>query len=99
MDRILIILGNQLFPIEYIKELKATDIYMREDMSLCSYEKHHKHKIILFLSAMRSYRDELEKKNFNVHYEELKSSNSGSYIEYLTKFLNKNRNNLQSYDS
>ena len=91
MDRILIILGNQLFPIEYIKKLKPDSIYMREDMSLCSYEKHHKHKIILFLSAMRSYRDELEKNNLNVHYEELNRYNSESYIVYLVKFLNKNK--------
>ena len=91
MDRILIILGNQLFPIKYIKEFKPTSIYMREDMGLCSYEKHHKHKIVLFLSAMRSYRDELEKNNLNVHYEELNPSNSESYIVYLTNFLNKNK--------
>ena len=42
-----ICLGNQLFPIEYLKKHKIKSVFMREDMGLCTYERHHKHKIIL----------------------------------------------------
>ena len=58
MPNALIILGNQLFPIEHIKKIKPNCIYMREDYQLCTFQKHHKHKITLFLSAMRSYKDD-----------------------------------------
>ena len=47
-----IVLGNQLFPIEHIKKIKPKLVYMREDLGLCTYQKHHKHKIILFLSTI-----------------------------------------------
>ena len=54
-------LGNQLFPIEYLKQFNIKHVFMKEDIDLCTYEKHHKQKITLFLSAMRSYRDMLKK--------------------------------------
>ena len=44
---------------------------MAEDFGLCSYEKHHKHKIIFFLSSMRSFRDELRSKGFQVLYKKI----------------------------
>ena len=66
-----IVLGNQLFPIDQIKKIQPTKVFMREDMGLCTYERHHKHKIILFLSAMRSYRDELKKNKIDIEYQEL----------------------------
>ena len=85
MINTLVILGNQLFPISYIRKIAPKAIYMREDMGLCSYQLHHKHKIILFLSSMRSYRDELIKQRFNVHYEELKIDKSATYTSSLKK--------------
>ena len=51
MNSMHVILGNQLFPIKYIKQIKPEIVFMKEDFGLCTYEKHHKHKIILFLSA------------------------------------------------
>ena len=80
-------LGNQLFPIKYLKKHKINNVFMKEDMQLCTYETHHKHKIILFLSAMRSYRDLLEKNNINVHYEQLKPSDSDVYVDSLMKYI------------
>ena len=35
---------------------------MAEDFELCTYEKHHKHKLILFLSSMIKYASELKSK-------------------------------------
>ena len=61
--KIHICLGNQLFPVDILKKYKIKSVFMREDMRLCTYQRHHKHKIILFLSAMRSYRDMLIKNN------------------------------------
>ena len=49
---------------------------MAEDFKLCTYEKHHKHKLILFLSSMRKYASELKNKKFNVKYYQLKKENS-----------------------
>ena len=34
---------------------------MAEDYQLCTYEKHHKQKILFFLSSMRSYAEGLKK--------------------------------------
>ena len=90
MNSMHVILGNQLFPIKYIKQIKPEIVFMKEDYGLCTYEKHHKHKIILFLSAMRSYRDELKKNNINMHYEEL-SDNTDTYKESLIKFIQSKR--------
>ena len=74
-NHLLLILGNQLFDpaviVQFGKKNPITNIFMREDNELCTYYRFHKHKIIFFLSAMRTYKEELEKKSFQVHYEEL----------------------------
>ncbi len=41
---------------------------MAEDYHLCTYVKHHRQKILLFLSAMRSYAEELKKANLTLTY-------------------------------
>ena len=57
---------------------------MAEDYGLCTYEKHHKHKIILFLSAMRSFADELKKNSFSVIYKKINDADFKlDYIEKL----------------
>ncbi len=67
--KIFVILGNQLFNPSFFLQFKKDHIFfLSEDLGLCTYEKHHKQKILLFLSAMRSFRDELEKNGFEVIY-------------------------------
>ena len=61
-----LLLGDQLFPQTYLHKYKKDFFYMSEDIGLCTQERFHKHKIILYLSAMRSYRDDLIKNNFNI---------------------------------
>ena len=62
--KLFFILGNQLFPLKNLDNYKKNHtIFMAEDYELCTYEKHHKLKILLFLSAMRSYADNLKKIN------------------------------------
>ena len=87
--KIHLVLGNQLFPVDYLKQLNIKHVFMREDMNLCTYEKHHKQKIALFLSSMRSYRDELKKNKITTEYCELMDYNSMTYEEYLKRYLDK----------
>ena len=78
--KLFFILGNQLFPIQHLNSFKNDHIiFMSEDYQLCTYEKHHKLKILLFLSSMRSFRDELKSNNFKVHYEDVNSKFKTSY--------------------
>ena len=91
---LLVLLGNQLFPIDEIKKLDTNQIFMAEDYNLCTYEKHHKLKILMFLCAMREKRDELIKNHFNVFYSEI--SNDDFLIPYeekLKKYIIKNKIN------
>jgi len=86
-----ITLGNHLFPLKYLKKIDSKVIFMREDMGLCTYQKHHKQKIILFLSSMRSYKDELEEANYKVHYEYINIGITDTYIESLIKYIKSNK--------
>ena len=68
---LLIILGNQLFNPMFLKKIKFDFIFMAEDYELCSYVKHHKLKILMFLLSMREYCVELRQNNHKVIYESL----------------------------
>ncbi len=68
---LLIILGNQLFNPIYLKKIKFDLIFMAEDYELCSYVKHHKLKILMFLLSMREYCAELRQNKYKVIYESL----------------------------
>ena len=86
-----IILGNQLFPISYIQKYKSCHFFMAEDYELCTYFKFHKHKLILFLSAMREYRDLLVKSNFICKYYKLDEQKvSYKYEKKLELFIKEN---------
>ena len=85
--KLFIILGNQLFSPKYLKKYKDHTFFMAEDYDLCTYEKHHKLKILLFLSSMRSFRDELKSNNFKVHYEDVNSKFKTSYEKKIEKII------------
>ena len=82
---LLLILGNQLFPIEHIKKTKVKKIFMAEDFGLTNYHKHHKLKILMFLWAMRQYRDELVENGYTVYYFSIEDKNFK--ISYEDKLL------------
>ncbi len=86
--KLFIILGNQLFHPQYFKKYKDHTFYMAEDYDLCTYEKHHKLKILLFLSSMRSFRDEIKSQNFKVIYEDVGSKFKTSYEKKIEKIIN-----------
>ena len=58
-NKLLLILGNQLFPINEISKTDCKTIVMKEDLGLATDYFHHKLKIHMFFVAMREYRDEL----------------------------------------
>ena len=87
--KLFFILGNQLFPTKYLDRFKKDHLFfMAEDKGLCTYEKHHKQKILLFLSAMRSFRDELEGNGFEVIYKKIEDDDFGeAYTVKLKKLI------------
>lgn len=93
--RLLVILGNQLFaPAELrdaLGDRAVPPIFMAEDQGLCTYARHHKLKLVLFLAAMRSHADQLRDAGFEVHYVKLDDQPSGgkapSYEQKLADYL------------
>ena len=85
--KLFLILGNQLFSARYLKEFVDHTFYMSEDLGLCTFQKHHKLKILLFLSSMRSYRDELKNKKFRVIYNDCYKDFKVSYEKKLEKII------------
>ena len=67
MNSLLIVLGNQLFDKKFHPD-DVTNIFMCEDLMLCTNVKHHKKKLAFFLSTMREYKDEMTKSGYNVSY-------------------------------
>ena len=91
MNDIFIVLGNQLFDPLYLKNYKDCKIFMAEDLGLCTYEKHHKLKILHFLSSMRSYNDLLKSKGFKTDYYDCKNNFSNKYEDKLKKSIKENK--------
>ena len=60
---------------------------MAEDVGLCTYVRHHQQKIVLFLAAMRAYRDALIDAGFDVRYHELEPDTDLSYEDRLQAAL------------
>lgn len=91
MKKIFIVLGNQLFNPSYFEKFRNDHLFfICEDFHLCTYQKHHKHKILLFLSAMRSFADELKKKKFEVIYKSIEEMDfKESYVDKLFKEIEK----------
>ena len=73
--KLFFLLGNQLFSEKYLEKYKKDHFFfMAEDYELCTYEKHHKQKILLFLSSMRSYADVLKKNKYQIEYSSIEDS-------------------------
>ena len=85
--KLFLTLGNQLFNPKYFSKYKDHIFFMAEDYGLCTFEKHHKLKILLYLSSMRSFRDELRSKNFNLIYKDIKKDFDIPYEKKLEKTI------------
>ena len=90
MKSLFVILGNQLFDTKYIRDFKNSTFFMCEDYELCTYQRHHKLKILLFLSSMRSYADLLKKEKYKIKYFDLDNDFKVSYEIKLKNFIIKN---------
>lgn len=98
MDAALIILGNQLFPVSKIKNTKIKSVFMAEDHGLCTHFKYHKHKIIFFLSSMRTYADELRKEKIQTtYYDTNHPLFKKSFEDKLLDFLKENESITKLY--
>ena len=84
---LLVVFGNQLFPLEHLDDVDIAGVFMAEDMGLCTYERHHQQKIVLFLAAMRHYADSLLERGFDVQYRELDPADARPYEDKLEDTL------------
>lgn len=86
--KLAIVLGNCLFPShEPLEPDHETLFFMAEDTGLCTHFRYHKHKLVLFLSAMRSHQLQIERSH-PVAYWELNADNQSlSYEDKLKKTL------------
>ena len=91
--KLFFILGNQLFPLKYLDRFKKDHLFfMAEDNELCTYEKHHKQKILLFLSSMRSHADTLKKSKFQLSYLKIEDKEfKDDYFKKLKKIINQKK--------
>ena len=91
--KLFIILGNQLFPLKYLNRFKKDHLFfMAEDNGLCTYEKHHKLKILLFLSSMRSFYENLKKNSFKITYSKIEDAAfKDDYLLKIKKILKKKK--------
>lgn len=89
--KLALILGNCLFPDhERLNPNSSTLFFMAEDDGLCTHFQYHKHKLVLFLSAMRSHAEEIEK-NYSISYQKLSNKNrEQSYEDKLREALKEN---------
>ena len=87
--KLFFILGNQLFPLKYLDRFKKDNMFcMVEDYGLCTYEKHHKQKILLFLSSMRSYADNFKKNKLKLDYIKIEGKEfKDDYFKKLKKII------------
>ena len=91
--KLFFILGNQLFPPKYVIRFKKDHLfYMAEDYELCTYEKHHKQKILLFLSSMRSYAEKLKSDKYKIEYSKIDDKEfKDDYFKKLKKIINQKK--------
>jgi len=89
--KLALILGNCLFPDHSRLGAKGNTLFfMAEDAGLCTHFKYHRHKLVLFLSAMRSHADDIEKTNPITYYPLSEASMDLSYEDKLQNTLEEN---------
>ena len=65
---ILLILGNQLFPMSFLEQTGVKQVVMIEDRFLCEHFVYHQQKLVLVLAAMRAYAQQLQEQGFELTY-------------------------------
>ena len=94
MANLLLTLNNQLFSPEHIKtNYKSKDkltVFLKEDYELLNYHQFHKHRTILYISGLRTYKAELETKKYDVDHYPL-ANNKESIETTLLNSIKKNK--------
>lgn len=85
--RLLVLLGNQLFPAKEVARAQAQSVFMAESMAMCRRYAAHQHKLVLVLSAMRSRADALRRAGHEVHYVHLLESGDAGFGSLLERHL------------
>ncbi len=90
MKHLILVLGDQLSP--NLSSLKAGNrehdlVVMIEAVSEATYVPHHKQKLVLVLSAMRHFAQELRAAGWRVHYETLSSPGYANFTSALLALL------------
>lgn len=93
MNRLLVLLGNQLFPNELIEQTEPDVIFMAESDKICRQYRAHQHKLVLVLSSMRSKAEALREAGHEVVYTRLEDAGGESFSSMLSQHLSK-----QSYE-
>lgn len=82
--KLAVVLGNCLFPEHTALNPDAqTLFFMAEDAGLCTHFRYHKHKLMLFLSAMRSHADEIRKDHHLIYHQLDQQNQNISYEDKL----------------
>ncbi len=86
--KLVIILGNCLFPNH--RQISDPDslFFMAEDAGLCTHFPYHKQKLVLFLSAMRSHADQIRKHSKLIYWKLDPQNIELSYEDKLYSTLN-----------
>ncbi len=86
-DKLVLIPGNCLFhDLSAVEPESSSLFFMAEDRGLCTRFIYHKHKLVMMLSAMRSYRDWLAERLDLVYYG-IEDATDRSYKEKLAYVL------------
>ncbi len=81
---LLLLLGNQLFSESEIAKTGCHQVFMAEDLGLCTEHRHHKLKILMFFTAMRAHRDALREAGYTVYYHAIEDPDfTHSFVQKL----------------
>jgi deoxyribodipyrimidine photolyase-related protein len=81
---LILLLGDMMFP-SHEDFPDNAPVFMREDIGLCTRVRHHQQKIVLYLSVMRHYAEDLGRR---VIYQKLEDDGK-SYLEALAEVCEK----------
>lgn len=98
MKRLALILGDQLFDDghEGLSPNADTLFFMAEDYGLCTHYQYHKHKLVLFLAAMRSHADALRDNGLEIVYHQLTEENKEQTYEEKLKATLKDYSDIET---
>lgn len=87
-QKLALILGNCLFRDHgRLNPDPSTLFFMAEDAGLCTHFKYHQHKLVMFLSAMRSHAEEIRKGHLLVYHHLSKDNFHETYEDKLRAAL------------